>query len=205
MLSASRLVLLSLGLALAASLASACAARDAAPPADGRSGVTLPPGPSGDAFNDYAAENGLDPYAGDVRQSSPYGPPQPGSDAPPPSDLVADGLEPGESIVTVNDASGVHAAFKTPPQSDYCNPGPQTAYRVAKAADGSVVVTRLVPHVTIKNVHQPGSCGVGCGPPPPPPVSRVFVLPATTHVRVVTVPWEAEHTVITCDNPVPMP
>jgi hypothetical protein len=96
-------------------------------------------------------------------------------------------------------------AFQTPPFSDYCEPFPHDEYRVAQQADGTVIVVRLVPKVSVVKKHIAGSCGVGCGPPPPPPMARMLSLPATKRVRVEATTYEVTVEQITCDRPLPRP
>ncbi len=160
--------------------------------------------PADDAAAAYVKENDLTVL--DVA-------PRPGSSAPEPalerSAMGVDvaGLEQGESVVSVRQPDGPQQlAFKTPPYGTSCDsPPPQTDYRVAQSGDGSIVILRLVPKIREVREHRAGACGVGCGPQPPPPAPLLFVIPDTPRVRVVTVPWDAEHRVVTCDQYLPRP
>jgi hypothetical protein len=156
------------------------------------------------AFESYANDRGLRAERAEVR--SEYEGQMRGEQLPPPSGIVAEGLEAGEALVSVPGGPDMPArtALRTPPRLESCIPAPHTEYRVAHAADGTVVIARLVPTITTKTEHRPGSCAVACGPVPVRQ-SDLLLLPETTHVRVETVPWETVFTVVTCDHPYGMP
>ncbi|MFO0614517.1 MAG: hypothetical protein U0414_18170 [Polyangiaceae bacterium] len=190
--------------ALVAALSVACSTTHGAATISGdRTFVAAAEDPATEAFDDYASSHGLRRLNVEARPMQPF--PPPGEVVSAPASVSVEGIAAPESIVAVP-AEGARVAFRTSPLSHDCDQGPQTEYRVAAADDTTVVVVRLVPHVTVEERHQSGSCGIGCGVAAPPPTSSLLMLPlATTHVRVVTVSWETTQVVVTCDNPIPMP
>jgi hypothetical protein len=111
-------------------------------------------------------------------------------------------LEANEALV--EDESG-RLIFRAPPVTWSCLPNPRVAYEIARRADGSVVILRLVPKITVVERHVPGVCGVGCGPAPPAPMTPLHRLPATDRLSIESVPYEVTVENVTCDTPIPRP
>jgi hypothetical protein len=159
--------------------------------------------PVDQAFANYAESQGLRAERAEVRPEYEWEQ-RPAQPAPP--GITAEGLQRGEAIVVEQATANAAArtAFRTVEKTKSCMPAPETEYRMAQAADGTVVIVRLVPKITKKTEYHPGSCAVACGPIPVQ-YADLLALPETSHVRVETVTWDAVYTVVTCDEPYGMP
>lgn len=179
------------------SLSAACSGAHTAAPRPQPLATVAPSDPLEGVWRSYLEENGLTPVGVEVQTR-----PQP-SDSPDwriaPQHRAAEGLLPGERLVRLRER-GRPLAFVASTELASCGAWPEVAYRVARAADGTLVIVRIAPQVRVIEEYRAGPCTSGCGPPPILG-NLLLILPKAERIRAVTILWEVEHIIITCDDP----
>ena len=115
------------------------------------------------------------------------------------------GLRPGEELYALPDGE-IALMPKTCIRGSSCGCEVSREYTYLKKPDGSVVVGRLTPVVTLREIRV-ASCSTGCGVPSPPALqsaARLGVRQVTgIHFEEATYPYDL--VVETCDHPSPRP
>jgi hypothetical protein len=115
------------------------------------------------------------------------------------------GLRPGEELYALPDGE-IALMPKTCIRGTACGCEVSREYTYLKKPDGSVVVARLTPVVTVRKIHV-ASCGYGCGQPAPPALQSAARLGVrqVTGIRFEEATYPLELVVETCDHPSPRP
>ncbi|MBL9016174.1 MAG: hypothetical protein JNL83_18445 [Myxococcales bacterium] len=115
------------------------------------------------------------------------------------------GLRPGEGLYAMPDGE-LALMTKACIRGNACGCEVSRDYKYLKRPDGTVVVVRLTPVVSVREIRV-ASCGTGCGQPAPPPLrsaARLGVQDAKA-IRFVEGSYPYELVVETCAKPVPRP
>jgi hypothetical protein len=111
------------------------------------------------------------------------------------------GLRPGEEIYALPDGE-IALLPKTCIRGSSCGCVVSREYSYLAKPDGSVVVARLTPVITLREIHVE-RCSIGCGQPPPPPLHSAARLRVrqVTGIRFEEATYPYELVVETCDHP----
>lgn len=115
------------------------------------------------------------------------------------------GLRPGEGLYAMPDGE---LALMTKPciRGSACGCEVSRDYKYLRRPDGIVVVVRVTPVVSVKEIRV-ASCGTGCGQPAPPALRSAARLGVkdVSAIRFVEGTFPFELVVETCAHPVPRP
>lgn len=115
------------------------------------------------------------------------------------------GLRPGEWLYAMPDGE-LAMMTQSCIRSTSCGCEVSREYRYLKKPDGGVVVMRLTPVVSLREIRV-ASCGIGCGQPAPPALRSAARLGVkdVKAIRFVEGSYPFELVVETCAHPVPRP
>ncbi len=115
------------------------------------------------------------------------------------------GLRPGEQLFTLPDGE-LALMPHTCVRGSACGCEVSREYTYLRKPDGSVVVARLTPAITVREFHV-ASCGTGCGQPAPPALQSAARLGVrqVSGIRFEETTYPFELVVVTCDHPIPRP
>lgn len=115
------------------------------------------------------------------------------------------GLRPGEGLYAMPDGE-LALMMQSCIRGSSCGCEVSREYRFLKTPEGSVVVLRLTPVVSVTEVRVK-SCGIGCGQPAPPALRSAARLGIkdVRAIRFVEGSYPFELVVETCAHPVPRP
>lgn len=115
------------------------------------------------------------------------------------------GLRPGEQLYALPDGE-IALMPNICIRGSSCGCEVSREYVYLKKPDGSVVVARLTPVVTVRKIHV-ASCGIGCGQPAPKPLQSAARLGVrqVSGIRFEEATYPLELVVETCDHPLPRP
>ena len=111
------------------------------------------------------------------------------------------GLRPGEELYALPDGE-IALKPTTCILGSSCGCTVSREYQYLRKPDGSAVVARLTPVVTLREIHV-ASCSTGCGQPPPPALESAARLGVrqVTGIRFEEATYPYELVVETCDHP----
>jgi hypothetical protein len=111
------------------------------------------------------------------------------------------GLRPGEELYALPDGE-IALMPKTCIRGSSCGCEVSREYSYLKKPDGSVVVARLTPVVSLREIRV-ASCSTGCDTPPPPALQSAARLGVrqVTAIRFEEATYPYELVVETCDHP----
>ncbi len=115
------------------------------------------------------------------------------------------GLRPGEQLFELPD--GELALMPTTCiRGSSCGCEVSREYSYLRKPDGSVVVARLTPAITVREIHV-DRCGTGCGQPAPPTLHSAARLGVrqVAGIRFEEMTYPYELVIETCDHPIPRP
>ncbi|MBA3464651.1 MAG: hypothetical protein H0T46_32260 [Deltaproteobacteria bacterium] len=115
------------------------------------------------------------------------------------------GLRPGEGLYALPDGE-LMLMTKSCIRGSSCGCEVSREYVYLKKPEGTVVVARLTPVVSLREIHI-DRCGFGCGQPAPPALRTAARLGVkeVAAIKFVEATYPYELVVETCDDPVPRP
>ena len=115
------------------------------------------------------------------------------------------GLRPDEGLYAMADGE-LALMLKTCVRGSSCGCEVSREYKFLRRPDGTVVVVRITPAITVKEIRV-SSCGIGCGQPAPPALRSAARLGIkdVKAIRFVEGSYPFELVVETCAHPVPRP
>jgi hypothetical protein len=115
------------------------------------------------------------------------------------------GLRPGEGLYAMPDGE-LMLMPKPCIRGNSCGCEVSREYVYLKKPEGTVVVARLTPVVSLREI-KVESCGIGCGQPAPPALRSAARLGVkeVAAIQFVETTYPYQLVIETCDHPVPRP